>query len=56
LLGTEVATLENDEPRNAGFYEKVVDLRNFASGIYFYRISVSGEKRFKAIKKMVLAK
>jgi len=56
LLGTEVVTLENDEPREPGYYEKVVDLRNFASGIYFYRISVSGEKRFEATKKMILTK
>lgn len=56
LLGNEVMTLENDEPREPGYYEKVVDLRNFASGIYFYRISVSGEKRFEMTKKMVLAK
>lgn len=56
LLGTEVATLENDEPRDAGFYERMVDLRQFAAGIYFYRIEVRGEKRFEATKKMVFTK
>jgi len=56
LLGKEVLTLENDAPHEPGFYEKVIDLRNFASGIYFYRISVSGEKRFAATRKMALAK
>jgi len=56
LLGTEVTTLENDEPRDVGFYERVVDLRQFAAGIYFYRIEVRGEKRFEATKKMVFTK
>jgi len=56
LLGKEVMILENDASHEPGYYERVVDLRSFASGIYFYRISVSGERRFEATKKMVLAK
>lgn len=56
LLGREVMSLSKDELHQPGFYEKVVDLRNLASGIHFYRISVEGEQRFVGTKKMVLAK
>jgi hypothetical protein len=56
LLGNEVVTLEDKELREAGYYEQIVDLSNFASGIYFYRLSVSGEQRFAVTRKMVYAK
>jgi len=56
LLGREVVALEDDRNREAGFYESVMDLTRFASGVYFYRISVTGEKRFEFIKKMLFVK
>ncbi len=56
LLGAEILTVEKEVPCEAGYYEKVIDLRAFASGIYFYRLSMRGERSFAQTKKMVLAK
>jgi hypothetical protein len=56
LLGEEIIKLTENEFHNAGYYEKVLDLSGFASGIYFYHLSVSGEQRFRTTRKMVLAK
>ncbi len=56
LLGREVMTLEDKKPREPGFYEIILDLSGFSSGVYFYQISVSGAQRFSATKKMALVK
>jgi len=56
LIGAEIYALEKDAPHEAGYYEKVVDLRDFASGIYFYRLTVQGEQHFERTRKMVLVK
>lgn len=52
ILGREVATLVN-EKKDAGFYEVNFDASNFASGMYFYKIT-AGE--FVSTKKMALIK
>jgi hypothetical protein len=50
VLGNEVATLVNEE-KASGNYEVEFDSRNLASGIYMYRIQISG---FNETKKMIL--
>ncbi|MDD5362178.1 MAG: T9SS type A sorting domain-containing protein, partial [Ignavibacteria bacterium] len=56
ILGREIKTLVNNEFRSAGKYITEFDGSGFASGVYFYRIQVSGGKDFTAIKKMILIK
>lgn len=56
LLGRKVATVLDNVLRQPGFYESVLDLRAFASGVYFYRIQINGEKRFQKSRKMLLVK
>jgi hypothetical protein len=56
LQGREMLIVEKGIDRAPGFYETIVDLSGFAAGIYFYRISVSGEQNFDATKKMVLVR
>jgi hypothetical protein len=55
ILGNEIATLVNEE-KQPGTYEVEFDshsgeVRNLASGIYFYRIQAS---EFMDVKKMIL--
>ena len=52
VLGREVATLLNDYAQ-AGSYEITFNARNFASGLYFYRLTSS---KFTAVKSMMLIK
>ena len=52
VLGNEITTLLNDE-KNAGSHTVEFNAGNFASGVYFYKIS-SGS--FVSIKKMMLLK
>ncbi len=56
LLGREVKTIENEDQKEPGYFETIVDLSGFSSGVYFYRISVSGDTRFSATKKMLYLK
>ena len=56
VLGRSVLTIENDRQRKAGYYESVADMSRFASGVYFYRLTIDGEQRFQAVKKMLLVK
>jgi hypothetical protein len=56
ILGREIKTLINNEFRTAGKYITEFNGSGFASGVYFYRIQVSGGKEFTAVKKMVLIK
>lgn len=56
VLGREVLTLADKQHREAGYYEAVVDMRRYGSGVYFYRIIVEGRDRFKDVKKMLLVK
>lgn len=57
VLGREVATLV-DREQETGYYDAVWDAQNSATGVYFYRVAVSGNdaSRFSSIKKMVLMK
>ena len=52
LLGKEVAHIVN-ENLNSGTYRYKFDGSNFASGVYFYKITVGD---FSAVKRMVLIK
>jgi len=52
MLGKEVATLLNEE-KTAGAYEVNFNVRNLASGIYFYTINAGN---FTSTKKMILMK
>ncbi|MDD5363367.1 MAG: T9SS type A sorting domain-containing protein [Ignavibacteria bacterium] len=56
ILGREIKTLVNNEFRSAGKYISEFDGSGFASGVYFYRLLVSGGKEFTAVKKMLLIK
>jgi hypothetical protein len=56
LLGREVLKLEEDNYRESGYYEHVIDMRGYGSGVYFYRIDVSGAENFNAVNKMLLIK
>ncbi len=56
MLGRKVQTLVN-EKQPAGRYKKTFNASALASGIYFYRISVTGGAgNFVKIKKMILVK
>jgi hypothetical protein len=52
ILGQRVATLVNEEMKE-GRHTTTFDARNYASGVYFYRLTVN---EFLAIKKMLLLK
>ncbi|HED36873.1 MAG TPA: T9SS type A sorting domain-containing protein, partial [Ignavibacteria bacterium] len=56
VLGREVATLVNKE-QPAGNYKVTFNATHLSSGIYFYRISATGEAgSFIQTKKMILLK
>lgn len=52
ILGRKIATLIN-EKQIAGYYQAEFDGTNYATGIYFYKLSASG---FTDTKKMILLK
>ncbi len=57
-LGEQVGVLVNTT-KNAGVYNYKLDASNFASGVYFYRISaesIDDTKKFNSVKKMLLLK
>ncbi|MBX7043408.1 MAG: T9SS type A sorting domain-containing protein [Ignavibacteria bacterium] len=55
LSGREVANLVN-EVKAAGSYAVLFNGANIASGVYFYRINVQGDKKYESVKRMVLIK
>ena len=56
LIGREFATLINDI-KEAGYYTAEFDGTNLASGVYFYRITATGDgKEYYKTLKMVLVK
>ena len=54
-MGKEVTRLVNNT-QSAGYYSIDFNASNFASGIYYYRIEVSGQTNFTDSKKMLLVK
>jgi hypothetical protein len=55
-LGIEVADLVN-EMKSAGKHSVSFDVSNFPSGVYFYKLSVTGRAGvFSETKRMVLLK
>ncbi len=56
VLGRKISTVLDNALRQPGFYESVLDLRMFASGVYFYRIQIDGERNFQKTRKMLLVK
>ncbi|MBS1518732.1 MAG: T9SS type A sorting domain-containing protein [Bacteroidetes bacterium] len=55
ITGREIMNLVN-EVKPAGNYSADFNGADFASGVYFYRLDVTGEKEFKSVKRMVLIK
>jgi hypothetical protein len=56
ILGKEVATLVN-ETKVAGYYTASFDANKLSSGLYFYRLTATGEeKAFTEVRKMILMK
>jgi len=57
ILGREVATLV-DAFQQAGNYKAAFNGSQFTSGVYFYRLSISGNQAgsYSAVKKMILIK
>jgi hypothetical protein len=57
VLGQKVLE-ENYGTKNAGTYNEDINLDAFASGVYFYRINVTGNdgQKFSSTKKLVLIK
>jgi choice-of-anchor B domain-containing protein len=58
VLGREIATLCNNENKEAGKFEAEFDASGLPSGIYFYRLTVTqlGKLRYTETKKFVLLK
>ncbi len=56
LTGREIMNLINGELKAAGNYEVRFNGSGFASGVYFYRIQVTGAKSFESTRRMVLIK
>ena len=54
-LGKKISTLVN-ENLNAGTYETDFNGAGYNSGVYFYKLFVSGEKNFIETRKMILTK
>jgi hypothetical protein len=56
ISGREVKTLANDT-KQAGYYTVGFNGSDFASGMYFYRITAEGNgQKFVMIKKMLMLK
>ena len=54
-LGKEISTLVN-ERLNAGTYETDFNAADYNSGVYFYKLFISGEQSFVETRKMILTK
>jgi len=54
-VGREITKLVNDNVK-AGYYTISFDASQFSSGVYYYRLSLNGEKSFNDTKKMLLVK
>jgi len=59
ILGDEVETLSSESLMDAGARQVIFDAHALASGLYFYRVSATGQStgsRFTDVKKMMLVK
>ena len=56
ILGREVLTLLKNKITAPGYYKAVLDMRNYAAGVYFYQLTVAGEMSFQQAKKLILVK
>jgi hypothetical protein len=56
-IGREVATLANEQ-QEPGYYQKTFDARQFASGMYIYRLIATDEQNKQHVfqKKMLMVK
>jgi len=55
MAGREIQKLVNNT-QTSGYYSVKFDGANFSSGVYFYKIEVSGQNNFVNTKKMLLVK
>ncbi|MBL0106137.1 MAG: T9SS type A sorting domain-containing protein [Ignavibacteria bacterium] len=55
MTGKEVKSLVNSE-QTAGYYSVSFDGSSLASGVYYYRVTVTGQNNFVATRKMLLVK
>ncbi len=55
MTGKEVKSLVNSV-QTAGYYSVSFDGSNLASGVYYYRVTVTGQNNFVATRKMLLVK
>ena len=62
ILGQEIATLVDQQEIDEWTQEVVFDATNFASGLYFYRLTARGTddqgqlQMYQSVKKMMLIK
>ncbi|MCK6560108.1 T9SS type A sorting domain-containing protein [candidate division KSB1 bacterium] len=56
MMGRQVLVLEENKSREPGYYELVTDMKSLGSGVYFYRLDITGEQKFQATKKMLYIK
>ncbi len=55
MTGKEVKSLVNSV-QTAGYYSVNFDGSSLASGVYYYRVTVTGQNNFVATRKMLLVK
>ncbi|MFZ1460823.1 MAG: T9SS type A sorting domain-containing protein, partial [Ignavibacteria bacterium] len=55
MTGKEVKSLVNSV-QTAGYYSVSFDGSSLASGVYYYRVTVTGQNNFVATRKMLLVK
>lgn len=56
ITGREVLQLLNNINVSIGVNEVIFDGRNLSSGVYFYKLEISGKYKFTDVKRMVLLK
>lgn len=59
ILGREKTMWRSERQLDAGTHQLQFDAKDFASGVYFYRLIVSdenGNTRFNETRKMILVK
>jgi len=56
VLGRNIQMPEKDRYLEPGYYETIIDMSDYASGLYFYSIYVDGERTFHKTLKMLFIK